>query len=179
MEQITIACEGLIGQLENTLARVTDEEFVRQSPALGGSTIGQHVRHTLEFFLCLEGGVAIGVVNYDKRAHSREMETDRSAAMAALNRVQQFVEDALEDLELKLEVCYGREQEDFYPIGTSLSRELAYNLEHTIHHMAIIKIGLRDIAAHVHLPPDFGVAASTLRFRRTSPVPASIASVNS
>jgi hypothetical protein len=31
--------------------------------------------------------------------------------------------------------------------------------------MALIKIGVREIAPYVQLPSDFGIAASTIRFK--------------
>jgi hypothetical protein len=33
--------------------------------------------------------------------------------------------------------------------------------------MAIMKIGLREVADYITLPPDFGIAVSTLRYRET------------
>jgi len=34
-----------------------------------------------------------------------------------------------------------------------------------VHHMAIMKIGIRQVAQRAAVPADFGVAASTLRYR--------------
>jgi hypothetical protein len=34
--------------------------------------------------------------------------------------------------------------------------------------MAIIKIGIREIASYVNLSADFGIAASTIRFKEAS-----------
>jgi len=41
---------------------------------------------------------------------------------------------------------------------------MAYNLEHTIHHMALMKAGIREVAG-IEMPESFGVASSTLKFR--------------
>ena len=37
------------------------------------------------------------------------------------------------------------------------------NIEHAVHHMALVKIGLRDVAPRVTLPAGFGIVVSTLR----------------
>jgi len=34
-----------------------------------------------------------------------------------------------------------------------------------VHHMAIMKIGLREVAGYVKLTSDFGIAASTIRYQ--------------
>lgn len=165
MEQLTYACSELLVQLEAAIASLTDDEFSIPSSALGGSTIGQHIRHTIEFFLCLERGLTSGVVNYDKRDRSPAIENDRRVALGTLSAVREWVESITTDKELLLVACYRSNTEDICRIGTSYYRELAYNLEHAVHHMAIIKIGIRDVAGHVELAPDFGVAASTSRFQ--------------
>jgi hypothetical protein len=68
---------------------------------------------------------------------------------------------------LKLEVGYDLHNDDFVTIDTNSTRELVYNIEHAVHHMAIMKIGIREIASYVKLPSDFGVAASTVRYKET------------
>jgi hypothetical protein len=66
---------------------------------------------------------------------------------------------------LVLEVGYDIDADDTQSMETSVFRELTYNIEHAVHHMAMIKIGLRDVAPYVVLPPDFGIAMSTLRHK--------------
>ena len=48
---------------------------------------------------------------------------------------------------------------------SSVSRELVYLIEHSIHHYAIIAIALRNEFGHVKIPADFGVAYSTSRHK--------------
>jgi hypothetical protein len=45
-----------------------------------------------------------------------------------------------------------------------MERELAYNIEHTIHHMAIIKQSIIEHFTYIDLPEYFGVASSTVRY---------------
>jgi hypothetical protein len=35
--------------------------------------------------------------------------------------------------------------------------------------MAIMKIGVREIASYIRLAPDFGIAASTIRYKESVP----------
>jgi hypothetical protein len=50
-------------------------------------------------------------------------------------------------------------------IPSNYYREIAYNLEHTIHHMALIRVGINEVSM-IELPQDFGVAYSTIKYRQ-------------
>ena len=63
-----------------------------------------------------------------------------------------------------LEATYDEHSDKFINIATNYHREIAYNLEHTIHHMALIRVGLTEVAK-IELPENFGVASSTVKFR--------------
>jgi len=68
---------------------------------------------------------------------------------------------------LLLEVGYDVANDNFVTVETTAMRELVYNIEHAVHHMAIIKIGVREIANYIELPLDFGIAASTIRYQES------------
>ena len=147
------------------VGQLAEEDFVKPVETLGNSTIAQHLRHTLEFFICLERGFEAGVVNYDKRAHDKLIETDKLIALSVLNKINEFIHAHRTDKALKLEAAYDLDKEEFVTIETNYLRELVYNIEHAVHHMAIMKIGIREAAPYVTLAHDFGIAASTIRYQ--------------
>lgn len=163
MKSLATACVDILDQLENAFQAISEKDFKKPSTALGGSTVGQHLRHTIEFFTCLEDGLRNGVVNYDKRSHNKQIETDLNVALLAIRSIRRFVEFTTNEGPLTLEVGYDRHNDEATKIPTSFKRELAYNIEHAVHHMAIIKIGFRDVAPYVILSNEFGVAVSTIR----------------
>jgi uncharacterized damage-inducible protein DinB len=163
MTQLSIACLRILEQLEDAVAGISQQEFTRSSITLSGATIGQHIRHTIEFFVCLEEGFGSGVINYDKRAHDKSIEMDKTRALVTLAGIRTFISNSADNKKLMLEGAYDTNSTEVYTIETNYLRELAYNIEHTVHHMAIMKIGLREMAPYVELPADFGVAASTTR----------------
>jgi hypothetical protein len=162
------ACSNILNQLSVLVNDIREDDFVKPSEALSRSTVGQHLRHTLEFFICFEQGFSKGIINYDKRAHDKLIESDKFIALSTINRIHDFVNSLHEDKILKLEVGYDLEQDDFITVDTTSTRELVYNIEHAVHHMAIMKIGVREVAPYVTLSKEFGIAASTVRFRETS-----------
>lgn len=163
------ACAHILSQLADLVGQIQPADYTRPSENLSQSTIGQHLRHTLEFFICFEAGYAQGVVNYDKRAHNKLIERDPQSAQATIARIAQFV-NTFAEKELKLEVGYDLASDSCVTINTTATRELVYNIEHAVHHMAIMKIGMREVAPYVPLPKDFGIAASTIRYQEAAPV---------
>ena len=67
--------------------------------------------------------------------------------------------------ELILEAGFDENSFELNQLPTNYFREIAYNLEHAIHHMELIKIGINEVAA-VKLPEGYGVASSTIKYRK-------------
>ena len=164
------ACKNILRQLEAVLNNIKEEDFKKPIPILNNSTIGQHIRHTLEFFTCLMHHCDNGIVNYDKRDHDKLIESDKDLALTVIQDIISFLDKSKVDTELVLEVNYSFSDEVLTKIKTNLSRELAYNIEHAIHHMAIIKIGLKEIANYIAVPSHFGVAVSTIKYQQQAPL---------
>ena len=170
MTQLYTAGLTILSQLSDVLDQISEEDFRKPSPALSNATIGQHLRHTLEFFVCLEQGYEKGVVNYDKRQHDKAIESDKFVALATIRNVLDFVSDKPTNKPMTLEVGYLPDSEEHVSVETNFMRELTYNIEHAVHHMAIIKIGIREVAPITVIPQSFGVAVSTLRYREDTAV---------
>lgn len=150
-------------QLSESLIRLTKEEYTQPSNILFNASIGQHVRHIIELFLCLEKGYETGLVNYEKRKRDYTIETDKDFAIQLLKDIYHRLERP--DRELVLEAEDYEDNSSIVCIQTNYYREVAYNLEHTIHHMALIRVGVTEVSTIV-LPKEFGVAYSTLKYRQ-------------
>jgi hypothetical protein len=150
----------LLRQLDELLQQFSAEDYCRPVPVLSGATIGQHCRHVLECFEELDRGYVPGVVNYDGRRRDHRVETDVRYARRRIADVMNGLDRP--DIALVLRVMLGDEGER--DLLTSYNRELYHNLDHAVHHMALMRAGMADFPG-VKLPLSFGVAWSTLQFR--------------
>lgn len=162
--EIKLAVNNIFDQLRFVLEQINDEQYRTPSVALSGSTIGQHIRHSLEFFSCLYQSQETGLVNYDNRKREVILEESRSFAIESLSSLLTQIKEMDVQRELILELSYGTSTSDPISVSSNYNRELVYNIEHAIHHMALIKIGLRELTPDLCTPPGFGVANSTTRF---------------
>lgn len=153
----------LLEQLNQLLARLDDHAYSQPIDILSHASIGQHTRHVIEFFTALERGYETGHVNYDLRKRDKQIETDRGHATNMLSGIIDGIDK--EDKDLSLVTDFNPSAEVSYRINTNYARELVYNLEHVVHHMAIMRIGVQAVST-LKLPEDFGVALSTLRHKK-------------
>lgn len=153
---------NLFQQLTEVVENLTDEQYTRPSTTLSDATLGQHVRHILEHFIELDKGYTGGTVNYESRNRDHRIETDRAFTTQILLALPAMLDKA--DKPLALTTCPDAESDDQLRIRTNYYRELLFNLDHTVHHMALLRIGIAEVSG-MSLPQTFGVAASTLKFR--------------
>lgn len=164
---ISASAIQLLSQLSTVVGEMNDKTFVSKVPVLSNATIGQHVRHTLEFFICLIDAKNVGEINYDDRKHDPFIEQETQLALRIIRMITDFLEKEHADFDLKLIANYALEEGHEDVIETNFFRELAYNIEHAIHHMALIKIGCNAVCPEIKLPEHFGVASSTVRFQKS------------
>jgi hypothetical protein len=151
-------------EVNGLLLQLSQNIYTTERETLSGASIGQHFRHILEFYICLEKGNKIGIVSYDERERNVLMETDLLFAVKSIGMLIQFLSSLKNDCVLTMKANYSNSNEGT-TMQTSLYRELAYALDHTVHHLAIIKIALSEEEKSLHLDSNFGVAPSTIRYR--------------
>jgi len=164
--QLMKATTDVLSALKNILEQVDEVKYRQPVDALSNSTIGQHTRHTIEFFQCLLSQSASGIINYDKRSRNHLMEEHPAVGLQALQDVSAELTAMPSDKPLMLETTFSEKEDDYSLIPTSFHREWSYVLEHAIHHMAIIRIGLKLVAPAVKVPENFGVGPATVKYRQ-------------
>ena len=139
-----------------------DQSLYTHVNVKGKASVGQHVRHTLEFYQCLfQGGKS---VNYDERKRNILIESSAHHAIVTIDSIIRNLEDVTKDFAITLKAEMLSVSEQSLLVGSSLSRELIYVLEHSIHHMAVIRILIKDEEPSFVFEDSFGVAYSTLAY---------------
>jgi len=156
---------SLLAAGEHLLRTLSVERLTTVDERCLGGSIGGHARHCVEFYRSFLVGVDAGQVDYDARPRDWLIESDPESAAEALRELGLQLNDIAASLELDREVQILENHAGNAPQWSvsSVSRELRFLLSHTVHHYALIAILLRLQGESV--PPDFGVAPSTLRHR--------------
>jgi flagellar biosynthesis/type III secretory pathway chaperone len=155
-------------ELNDVVQLLNDEQFSTPLTIFSGSSTGMHARHIIEFYQCLlTQSLDNQSVNYDQRKRDLLLQGNTEYFTSTVN----IVIEALQKLDCTrlnnpLSITSEDAETDATPINSSLARELQYNLEHTIHHAAFIKIGVLTQIPDAYLPKTFGVAPSTLRHQK-------------
>jgi hypothetical protein len=147
-------------QFTEVLSQLPEDVYIMPCPELSNATIGQHSRHIIELFQCLISGYGLGTVCYDNRKRNKQTEEDLPFALTQIREIH----EAIDLPDLGLNVQYQLNNSDIL-IPSNYRRELMYNLEHLIHHEALIKVAITSMT-EVAIPESFGVAPSTLQYRK-------------
>jgi uncharacterized damage-inducible protein DinB len=150
----------VINQLKEFLESLPTAIYYQPLQVLHNQSIGQHTRHVVEFYGCLLAGIANTVVNYDLRERNIAIEKDKELAINFLEKTKAELIKLQDDFPLVLQTNTFN-----MPISSSLCRELVYMIEHTTHHLAMIRMALSETQADIALSDNFGVATSTLMYR--------------
>ncbi len=155
-------------QLKSFVLSIPSEDYRAPVDLLSGNSIGKHCRHILEVLEALDKGCTAGPVEYEKRERNPEYEQE---AHAFTDRMEQLIHTLTQyplphPIELRHEPFPGNIPPE--RLNSSLGRELLYNMEHMIHHMALIRVAAKSLGLEGQLPVNFGIAYSTLQFTSRS-----------
>ena len=156
---------GLLNQACTLIDSIPPPVYAEALPDLGLASFGSHLRHILDFYCQLLTGICgNGSVNYDQRERRLEIEEDPAAGRARLEEIlgelDRLRTSQTQDLRVRCDALPIHPDQDPFT-ASSLERELQSTLSHTIHHFALMRVGLR--ARGIFPMEDFGVAPSTLR----------------
>lgn len=165
LQQLSQVSVHILLQIRALNTQLTDDEYAVSLELLSGNSISKHIRHILEIYDALIQGYDTNRINYDARKRDLLIEKSRIYALQCIDDLMLKLDKLQEDKRVVLEASYG-EQALNVVLNTSITREVAYNIEHAIHHMAILQIAVKNYFPNIKLPADFGVAYATQAYQK-------------
>ena len=148
-------------QLKTILNQVSEFDYLKTLSVLESGTLGKHVRHILEFYQCLFLAQNNDTICYDDRKRNLLLEENVRYANDCIDEIIDKLELVTTNKRLLLNAKF---EKDEVIMETSLFREITYNLEHTVHHLAIIRIAITTELKYIQLSQNFGYAHSTINY---------------
>ena len=153
---------ALLEQCRALVAVLTEAAYTHGLAGERSNTIGGHMRHLLDHQQAVLDGVSDRCVDYASRRCGTPCESDPAAAAQRIDGLIAAFENARLDETLTLNVV----REDRSRTRSTLARELDFAASHATHHLAIVSVLAKVLG--IQVPKDLGVAASTLRYRRST-----------
>lgn len=150
-------------ELACVLRRLNDQQYTTPVAAIGTSPIGAHVRHAVDHVTKLIECINADELDYDQRRRGTAIEANRADAINAVDDLVSRV-GLLARLDPNRSITVHAVISVDGPsvsLSSTLGREIAFVMNHTIHHNAVIASMAR--AFRCELPEGFGWAPSTLR----------------
>lgn len=161
-ESVYVILHEILTEQKELLQKISTEIYTHSIPSLDDSTIGGHTRHIIEFLEILLNSYHTNEINYDERQRNLELEKNPEKAMEVISGILSNID--LPNKNLILTQTVGTVSLE---IPTNFYRELLYNIEHCIHHQALIKVAFNEIKMSHLLNKNFGIAPSTIQYRET------------
>jgi hypothetical protein len=162
MQPLIYTTTLLFNQIKEALATLSPLQYTHQHSLIQCSSIGQHLRHIIEMYQEMLKAYETGCINYELRQRNYQIETDADFAIAQMHQIIANMKP--QDAEVLLFTKYQADQEPIIT-KTTIARETIYNIEHTIHHMAIMRIAAKA-TFNIDLEETFGVAPSTIQYKQ-------------
>ncbi|MFM9951429.1 MAG: DinB family protein [Saprospiraceae bacterium] len=147
--------------LNNMLSMMSDEQYKTRIEHLGNASIGEHTRHIIEVLQCALTGYQTGVVDYINRKRDQTLQNDRAFAQNRLKQLENQINLPDQQLKMLIEQIDDAKEST---VPTTYFREVVYNIEHAIHHLALIKVALIEMKLDI-ISCDFGMAYATIKFK--------------
>ena len=171
MRELQQAADEILDQLLTLIVLVPSNVY-SVSPsqfnerASSQSSIGKHVRHILDHFFALKNGVDEACINYTLRQRQSLLEDDPNYAHQCVLQLKQWFKDTeLKDTHVQVINEVSTSSTQTVHLSSFLSRELAFVIHHTHHHIAFANLLAQTF--DVFLPDDLGVAPETATYLRS------------
>lgn len=153
--------------VQTILQQIKEEDYRMPLDTLKGASIGKHVRHLVEFYECLLFNNVGNSINYDARKRNLLLEENVKYTEYIITEIIDTLNKVDSNARILLVAQY---QGQNVTMESSIYREITYNIEHTVHHLAILRIVIPIHFNYINLSADFGYSDSTIQYLKTQRV---------
>lgn len=152
------ALGDVLGQLADAIAAIDLDDYTARAYQSSGS-VGAHVRHCLDHVAALESALVSGELCYDHRQRNTAVEQDPRLGVSRLRRARMRLNGYAADLVERPLTLVAQVSADgtSVRVPTTVGREVAFVISHTIHHSALVAVLLeqaeRDVPSRLGLAP--------------------------
>jgi hypothetical protein len=155
----------LLSENVSLLQEISNSIYTAFNPVLNGNLAG-HFRHIIEYYNVFFEGLEKGEIIYSARKRDKSIENSCKNAIVAIENIQKNLICIQHSENIPVRIADDLPDNEEATILSNLSRELLAVYTHTIHHNAIIKMGILTIAPETKMPKNFGIAPSTIAFHQ-------------
>lgn len=128
------------------------------------SSLGKHMRHIIDHYLCFRRDFDKGIIDYDQRHRDSQLETDKDYALSVCQDIRLFLSQLVISSQasdaLQVQMCNDVDMPAGELTASSLGRELQFLQGHSVHHYALMATIMK--LAGIETQQNFGVAPSTI-----------------
>lgn len=155
----------ILDQIKSVLTTIDEKQYGEGLDLFSGSTIGKHIRHIFDFYNSI-AHIKDGHLDYALRDRDPQIEVNPVYSINAFEALKSKIMDmdvkamihVMTDFDLNSDDCQDC-------VGSTIGRELMYAYDHAVHHLAIVKMGIKSHFPEVQLNNNIGVASSTLKYQ--------------
>ena len=141
------------------------ERVYSQQHAVAMSPIGTHIRHIIDHLWAFQEGTKTACIDYNSRHRETILENDPLLAEKAVMLFSQWLSEAnLDTKSLTVISEISVSQCESTLMKSNINRELAYLINHTLHHIAYAKLLAKTLG--IDVPDHLGVAPATASYLR-------------
>jgi uncharacterized damage-inducible protein DinB len=169
-EMLGMVARNVIAQQGLILEAISDEDYLTHHAFYLGSSVGGHVRHTLDHWAkLLNHDFTLGAdepIDYDSRERYTETELNRLIALSANDKILHGLNTALQSRQpntpVKVMFLGDSKTGERYTVESTFARELSFVSHHATHHLSTIKLLMQTMS--YTLPREIGMATSTIQY---------------
>lgn len=155
-----------LDQMISFIQKLDDKAYLYIAAPWFMSSIGQHLRHSMDLFLALQT-FQDGFIDYDVRRRGCGLETSRNVGLSELRLMRDWLENLTEGcltqtIKVKTEVSLSTQAS--VTLDSSLARELGFTSSHLVHHLALMAVIAKMAGKEVD--DSYGLAPATATYMR-------------